>query len=253
MVFRRRALSRKNAARKIGRFVKRGWNMYKRNRGTIGRLARDVAIMKSLVNAEKKYVSFIESFNFGQSYNAAGVSGHFVQSLISLAQGSTASTRTGNSIKPTSLQYVFRVRPQTNTVSAVQYGIYILLHKNNLVDDNYTTGTTGTIASQFLDTDYSTNLYTNRSLRIPERFKEWVVLKYIKGYMKPDSSSTGGSDDYSHKGVIKLWNHMKFNGSNTPCIENQLYYLFVAGSGDCGTAATGLAVNSLYRLHYLDN
>lgn len=256
MVYRKRSTRyaprrRLSAARKIGRFVKRGWSAYKKNRGTIGQLVRDVAMVKSMVNAEKKYVAFTESFNFGSLYNAG--SGHWVQSLISLSQGTTAATRTGNSVKATSLQYALQIAPMTNTTNRIEYTIFILLHPGALPDDVYTTGQGGTLANTFLDTDYGGVSRTNRSLRNVENFRNWIVLKRINGKVDNDESSTAGSEIKHHTGAVKLWQHMKFNGANTPCIQNQIYYLFVANNGDAGTALTGLTVYSQYRFHFIDN
>lgn len=245
-----RSRRRLTAARKIGRFVKRGWGLYKRNRSTVASLAKDVMMLRSLVNAEKKYIAFTESFNFGSNYN--GTDGHYVQSLLSLAQGTTAATRTGNSVKGSSLQYSFNITPQANTTQRTDYQIYILMHPGVIFDDVYTTGVGGTLGTLFLDTDYN-SLRTTRSLRNVEHFKDWIILKKIRGFLHADESSTAGNDARMHTGAVKLYKHHKFNGANTPCIENQLYYLFVSNAGNSGTAASGLTCTSQYRFHFIDN
>lgn len=246
----RRRLRPRRPRRRLN-VVKKAWGGYKRNAGTITSLIRNVAMLKSLVNAEKKYVAFTETFNFGS--NNGGVDGHYVQSLISLSQGTTVATRNGNSVKGTSLQYGFNLTPQANSTVRNDYCIYILMKPGNLLDDVYTTGTGGTIATLFVDPDYN-SLRTPRSLRNVEHFRDWIILKKIKGYIDADESSTAGSDVRIHQGAVKLYKHFKFNGANTPCIENQLYYLFMANQGNMAAGTlTGITCNAQYRFHFIDN
>jgi len=221
-----------------------------RGKLNVGRIVKDVNFLKSIVNAEKKYVAFTETFDFGLSTGAS--SGHYVQSLVSLSQGTTVSTRNGNSVKGTSLQYSIQVSPQASTTTAgIPYMIFILQKPGALWDDVYTTGTTGTLANLFLSNDYS-GYKSHRSLREIEHFRDWRILRCIRGYMRADESSTAGSSNHIHKGGVKLYRHFKFDGANTPCQENQLYYLFVAGAGSV-SSNTALTAYVQYRLHFIDN
>lgn len=247
---------RNRARRYIKRQYRRGkkWlknRYYPGGKLKVRRIAKDVAFLKNLVNVEKKYVTFTVGDSFGQANNLAKA--HYITPLISLAQGTTASTRNGNSVRATSLQWTLRMRGQTNLSSDNNWIMYIVMHKNSLPEDSYTTGSGGTLANLFLQDDYWALLSTH-SFRNVEHFRDWIVLRRVRGSVKADASSTAGNYDHSINGYVKLHKHMRFDGANTTCIENQLYAIFVAANGDIQAGAlTGLTFNLQYRFHYIDN
>lgn len=246
---------------KARRYFKRQWKRGKKwalNRYYPGgklkakRIAKDVAWLKSIVNVEKKYLQFDYTADWART-TTGGTSGHVIQPLITLSQGTTAGTRNGNRVKMTSLQYSMFVTPQANTTMAHNYEILILMHKGDVPDSSLTTGTGGTLVSNFLDQDNG-GFYTSRSLREIEHFNDWIVLRRIRRTLKHDESSTAGTQGHEHKGYVKLGHHLSFEGATTSPIRNQLYFLFLSNTGTTAAGTTtGLNAVCVYRIHYVDN
>lgn len=233
------------------RFARRRYTT-KRGSLKVGQIAKDVTMLKNLINTEKKYVQFDYTADFART-TTGGASGHVIQPLLTLSQGNTAGTRNGNRVKMTCLQYSIFVTPQTNTTMAHNYEIYFLMHKGDTPDSALTTGTSGTLVTTFLDPDNG-SYYTSRSLREIEHFNDWVVLKRIRRTLTADESSTTGTQGLEHKGYIKLNHHLMFEGATTSPIRNQLYILLVSNTGTTAVGTiTGLNAVTVYRLHYIDN
>lgn len=233
------------------RFIKRRYTT-KRGGLRVGRIARDVSYLKSIVNVEKKYVQFDSTTDWART-TTGGTSGHVITPLLTLSQGTTAGTRNGNRVKMTSLQYSIFVTPQTNTTMAHNYEILFLMHKGDTPDSALTTGTGGTLVNNFIDQDNG-GFYTSRSLREIEHFNDWIVLKRYRRTLRADESSTSGTQGHELKGYIKLNHHLGFEGATTTPIRNQLYMLFLSNTGTTAAGTTtGLNAVTVYRIHYVDN
>lgn len=244
------------------RYIKRQWRRGKKwakkryvkpsGRLNVRRIAKDVQLLKSIVNAEKKYCMYETNFSCGatDSGTLSGY-GHYISPLVSLSQGTTVSTRNGNSVKGTSIQYAFDFLPQANCNQQLDFTVLFLLHPGALPENSYTTGSGGTLASLFLTPDYMT-WYTTRSLRNVEHYKDWIILKALRCHVRADESNTSGDRTFYRKGAIKLFKHLKFDGAGASPVENQMYVLVIANTGDIN-GASGMTVKMQYRYHYIDN
>lgn len=244
------------SSRRYARKAVKGFKTFTRKRyGTwtnphLRNIVSDVRLLKSLINVEKKHISYTFNSGFAQ-YNTLPTLGHLITPLLSLSQGSTVATRTGNSVKGTSIQFNFRIVSNASQTASIQYSIIIVKKIGSIYNDAFTTGTGGTMLENFLTLDYN-NTYSTRSLRNVERFRDWIVYKRINGMFKADESSTSGTPERSHDFYIKMRDHLKFDNATAEPIENQFYCILVASNGDVN-ANTGLHAYCQYRFHYIDN
>ena len=107
--------------------MKRGRLSSTRVTKNLTKLAKDINMVKAMVNAEKKRVVLSNNNQaVGQVANATG-SGHFLLDITpNPTQGTGFSNKTGSSIKLHSSHFDFQLFGQTNNVSGIKVKVYIV-------------------------------------------------------------------------------------------------------------------------------
>lgn len=229
-------------------------------------LASKVAGLVAMVNAEKKQYNIANSaVNVGQVN--ANVSGFYAFDMTPLpAQGTTASTRNGNSIKLHSSFLKFQIFQQAGTSSPVKFKIYICAIKGNSVS-------VGTFPSTVLNPNTfvtGANIYDLNSDFDPDYFPTFRIVKTVTGIVKPDNIT-------SQTIVQNLKIPLKYNGgkghhvrfpddASTSASNGQLVCFIVCDTGNMsGTTVstlsgvfntainTGVRVNYNIQHYYYDN
>lgn len=198
----------------------------------IKQIAKDVAFVKTLVNAEKKFIDTVSS---GTTL-AAAPSGTLVL-LNGSTQGDTYTNRDGNSFKMVSLQIQGAVSmPSAALRDFVRISVVLDQQPNAAAP-------TGGISSIY-DVSVSSGSYALRAKQTVDRFK---VLKEI---VLPLSAN--GNEMQCFKEFLTLDVHTKNNDSNTGTISdiytNALYLVF-AGNNSSNQSTIYYSC----RVRFIDN
>lgn len=244
--------------RRGGRFLRRRY-INKKGNFRVRKLVSDVNRLKSLINVEKKDFSGDSSqinFALNDSTQVLG-RGDAIWKLNGPSQGTTAITRTGNSIKLTTINVSLRIAGQISLNDSRMFKIFFLQYVGKPDPAKDPTPDTATydnlLVLDFLD--YSSSRISPLSFRNKDMFRNWRVLKIVSGVVQPDMYSTGGDWQKNYN----IWvrpapglQHLKFDGSSQDIEQNPIYVLFTCPGGDTNTS-TGLKAEFHYRMNYVDN
>lgn len=212
-------------------------------------IAKDVMYLKSVLNPEKKrYETGVNNAAFAQVLNSSSVTGSYLVQIpfsTGIVQGTTSSTRNGNSIKCNSIIMKIRLNQQSNCINSVRYRIIIFTIK----------GVPQPANAQLLTSFYDPNIFSSvvdyNSDRNPDNYMDFQILGQRQGVVLQDSLATQtGFKDITIP--IKTNKHMRWNNAGG-FEEFPVYIMAVADSGDAGTAATGLQLQYSARCYYYDN
>lgn len=223
----------------------------KRYGGSGGRskLFKDVAMLKHLVNVEKKRFDVTQntSSNFAQ-LAGAGVSGQYAAIITPFPlEGVTNSTRLGNSLKIVSACIDIQFAQQSACVNKLRCRWYIVCRP-----DNGTNYTAATAIAQFFEPNPFSGVNDSYSSRDPEFFTAMKVIKQGQVILSTDAVTNARSNQQV-KIPLKLNHHLKFNSDATNITVKNQFYLFVLASDGDTTANTGAAIVYNCRWYFTDN
>lgn len=228
----------------------------------VPQLAKDVLMMKRMLNAEKKRVTVgTANTSFGQVN--ANVSAYIASDITPVpAQGLTASTRTGASIKLTSAYLKFQVYHQSSTTQPVKIRI-IIAKTLGIPESNMTTFFQQCWApNAFL----SSTIYDFNSQPNPDYFRAYKTIA--------SRTLTIPADQISNVNMIKdiaiplrfKNHHIRFNADTTTVSAGQIVMWVVADCGNISSGSsstvtpiavsgtsTGLIMNTNFQWYYYDN
>lgn len=275
------AYKKKGGSKKVGflgkvkrsasRFVKKRYGVGKKRSLNLGAIARDVASMATMLNAEKKILSIgaANGLAVGQpvgqvSQNATGARAFDLTPMM--PQGTGVSDRTGNSIKLHSSYFQFQVQQQSSAV-VTPLKIRIEMWSNPAKTQDEST---------ILDDLYVTNPFTGiidyNSARNPDHFNDYRKLLTRTCYLPVDSIS--GQLQTKQLAVPFKWNrgkghHVRYTGTGstnylTDVQAGQVFLVYFCDVGNSsGTASglnvpmqipvTGAQIKMSYRHYYYDN
>lgn len=203
-------------------------NPIKKGRISSTRIAKDVAMLKKMINAEKKETSEqTYTFDVAQvNFNNNGYKTYDVTPIIS--QGVTGQTRNGNSVKLHSMVFKGQLLQQSNNHHQGKVKIEFFLNK-------------GTPFAPWSDTDlpniYNANtlntIHDINSTRATDTFKNWIKVGSKTLSVKQDNySGVQGWRDFVIPLKFKSY-HLKYDDGNTNAIRNgQLIMVVLADSGN---------------------
>jgi len=259
------------AARSAKRFVKRRYGIGKKRSLNVPQIARDVASLATMINAEKKILSIgsANTLAVGQNIGQvnANVSGALCFDLTPMMpQGSGVSDRTGNSIKLHSSYFQFQCQTQANTQQSIKVRIE-LWSNPGLVQDQ------AVVMSNLYVSNPFTGIIDFNSARNPDHFNDYRKLMTRTVYLPADNFA--GQTMAKQLAVPFKWNrgkghHVRYTGTGSTNYLNdvkagQLFLLYFA---DCGNsnittastlpvgfaaAATAANIKMSYRHYYYDN
>lgn len=230
----------KNAIRKVKRSLKRRYFKGKGYmRPKLGRMAKDVAILKSMVNAEKEmYVQTLSS-------DVSPTSPWGPTAITNVAEGTAHGQRDGDSIKLHAYQWDIRALSQTSAVAPRYIHLYLVKY----IGPRGTAPSISTFFKPDMDGNYST--YSKRE---PDHYTSYQVICRKNIYIPADTVS--GVQMYKQVklyGRFKGKTHQRYNGAlATNLITDQMYVIAVSSDGTIGTS-TATTIQSQLQISFYDN
>jgi len=245
----------KRAKRYAKGVVKRGVKMAKKRYMTkkgpnIKNIYNDVAMLKHLVNIEKKRFDFTlqNSVSFAQS-NTVGVSGQYAISLSpnTMSEGVAQGQRIGQSIKLVSGYLSMQIQQQVNTVNDLKIKWYVVCRP-----DNSALSSNATSIAQFFEPNPFSGVNDYYSSRDPEYFGAFRIIRTGIVELKQDQITSGTS--IVQKNIpLKLDLHQKYNTDTvSPTVKNNVMLFLVCSGGDVALSSGATIVYNM-RWYYTDN
>lgn len=259
----------KKVAKKAGRAIKK---RYFRGKGfskpNVGRMAKDVMMLKKMINAEKKTYADKLSSSISVGQVGGNTSGHQIIDVTPLpAQGTTSVTRNGNSIKLNSAYYEFYFVKQSSATQASK----MIIEFWKVPGEPYTATeiSNGTaIADLFTPNEYVTgaNIYDMVSSRRQDTFKNFKKV-YSRQVYFPANQISGVTTTKLVKIPLKYGHHIKFaSDGSTTVSTGQILCTIRMENGNKSTSTantfgniavnginTGVTLNYSFLSYFVDN
>lgn len=245
--------------RKAGQAIKKRY--VSGGRVNVNQVVRDVAVVKRMLNAEKKMLSLnVNGILIGQV--VGNISGYYTQDITPApANGTAGSEKTGRSIKMCSYHCQMQLIQQSSAIGRQNYKIMIFktlglpVNSSQFVSDYFANN--GFIGGASI-IDYNSNVNPDSYGRYKKIFEKRVTLE-------PDSvSGQTGFKTIQFGG--KFNHHVRFSGSTTTVNNGQLWMIVLADSGNCSPTVsstltnipqtgtnTGATINYQMFRYYYDN
>lgn len=212
-------------------------------------IIKDLAMLKHLVNVEKKRYDLTVASPQAVGQFAGGSSGAYAAIITPpIAEGITGGTRNGLSLKLVSMVMDIKFEQQTSCLNDVKYRWFIVCRP-----DNGSGVTAATAITQFLEPNTFSGVIDYWANRDAEYFSSFRVIKQGVVDLKQDAITTGNSI-IQKKVPLKLNHHLKFNtDAATASTRNQFYLFITASGGESVTALTGGLIVYNCRWYFTDN
>ena len=237
--------------KRAGRYVKKG--LKKRygswSKPNISQLSKDVAMLKHLVNVEKKKtdVTLSTPTGIGQfADESLATTGVYVTRLTpTINQGIQNNQRTGNSLKLVSAMVNMEFRQQSSCRNNIRLRWYII----NVPEEDMGLSN---VEVKFMEENPFSGVIDYNSSRNPEFFTQFKVIRSGNVYIKQDAQSNLAYQA-NVKCPLKLNHHLKYDANDTAnSTKNQFYLYVVADRGDV-SLNTGVQIQYNTRWYYTDN
>lgn len=257
------------------KIIRKGTKTLKKNysgKGSISRVLRDVTMLKSLINVEKKVFIYTGGAIAAQqnsttsqqaAYGMSNIADGF--SIPQGVQGGPSNTaaistlnngqRIGNSIKVTNMRFNIRIQQQTATNNELRYRIVICRKK-----DCVTAMSPLDVSKSLFEPNPFTYALAGgaiidyHSQRFDNTLPAYKIIKTIYGRLSQDQLVSQTAYQH-HKFQLNDEFHLNYQGSTgltTPALNNN-YYMFIMP--DTGYTATNLGIQWEYsvKIYYVDN
>lgn len=239
----------------------RGWKQIA-TKG-IPQMVRDVAMLKSMVNAEKKrfVITSTSAQSIGQvNYNSSGYLA--VDITPTPSENATQSGRSGSSVKLNSAYMKFQFYHQSSTVHNIKLKMYVVQ-----VLGVQSTGPGTFLGNMFLSNSFVSPSITDFNSQLnPDYFRQYRIIKQKTVSLPPDSVSN--AQVIKEVAVpLKFRNyHVRFNQDTNTVTAGQLFLFILADSGNISSStastctpipvagtSTGCLCNYNLTYYYYDN
>ncbi len=204
----------------------------------ITNLARDVGMLKMLINTEEKQI-----FTLATAQNVNSTTS-LVYGIGTMAQGTASNQRVGDSVKITriDLQMLFQYGSGTSTTQFTQiYNWYLVRYKKT----PSSSGTTAPNIAEFLNQDANSN-YTPLSFPNPDTNDNFQLM--ATGTVQIDLPAQSTASATSQKLVRISHNsnfHQEYSGSaNTTITDNMCFVIVTAMNGINTGGASNVLIQS---------
>lgn len=218
---------KKSGLKKYGRQVYKATglvNPIKKGNISSSRLIKDVAMLKAMINSEKKEAPSLTIKDYVGQCNGNNYAYYVNDITPIISQGVTGTTRNGVSVKLHSLCMKGQIIQQDNNHHQGRVKFEIFINKGNLVVPDI---------SQFYNVNPVTGLYDINSPRALDTYKGYykVATRYFN--CKQDSyAGVRGWVDFTIPIKFKS-HHLKYNDDNSNNIVNgQIILVILADSGN---------------------
>lgn len=200
----------------------------------VGRIAKDVMMLKRLVNVEKKRAISTYSGTVGQ-VNGAGGGAAIFDITPALTQGDTAGSRNGNVVKVVSMYMQGQFIQQSATLDGCRISIEIWCHKAREVPMSLSS----TGAEIYVPSPFSGQIDLV-SRRNQDYFSDYVCLRKVAVWVPNDTY--GASNQFKNKTFnigVKLQRHLRWSDAGT-LINGQMFLIMRCqhGNASASTAST---------------
>lgn len=209
----------------------------------VGNIIKDVALLKKMVNAEKKhygpYAVVDGVLTVGQiSQDSSGALA--VDMTPAIVQGATRSTRNGNSIKMHSAHFVIQLTGQINQSNKTKCIIEFWKVKNDVGLSTATALSQLFNHDPFISDGTALSVFDYQSGRDPDYFNDWVKIGSKLVVFNPDSVSGQTMIQTVNMGVKFRNFHMRWNDSGL-LTDGQIFMTIRCDTGNSSTVASTLA------------
>lgn len=220
------------------------------SRPNVSAIARDVSMLKNVINSEKKRFNIatgVNAIQIGQyAWNGSVNSNAYFQLDITPtpSEGLTYSTRNGASIKLASSFMQLQFYQQSATQHPMKFIIEIFLTKGQSQPTNSSTAFQVFQANKFIANEQSgTAIIDYNSERHPDYFNNYKRLYKKTVYMIPDATSSMVA--IKNVKIPIKWmggrgHHIRFAGDSTTVNQGQLVMYVRCDSGNAGGTAGGI-------------
>jgi len=255
---------KKSGLKKVGRRVYKATglvNPVKKGKLSSARLFKDVAMLKSMLNSEKKQLYNSPTTQTIAQVNGASGAGFFLQDVTPvMSQGVTGQTRNGVSIKVCSMVLKGQLIQQSSAQQAQKIKVEFFMNKSTPLS-------TAGLISAIYDTNQLNGLYDINSPRALDTYKNWYKVCSRRFTIGQDNQSgVTGFKDLLIPLRFKNW-HVKYNDDNTNSVTSgQLIMVITADSGNSSSSTastlttipvtatnTGSTLNYFLTHYYYDN
>lgn len=257
---------RKRAGRIVRRVVNRGVKYAKRRyinkKGNLrlGKVVRDIAQVKRMLNTEKKQaVGVYSGFVAQVDGNADGAV--IFDITPSIAQGDDFNQRNGRKLKITSAYIQGQFYQQNGNHNSGHIVIELWRHKTQ--EKTMSLASTG---QELFDANPITTMLDSYCSRNQSYFKEYIKVATRKVYIKQDNYSSVGNTERQFKIPLKLNYHMTWNTRDNTFMDGQIFVTMRCSTGNkSGTTTstntnisqtaidTGYRYNLHTKFYYVDN
>lgn len=212
----------------------------------IGQITKDIAYLKGVLNPEKKNYTLNNTSNQAVGCFNGNASGHYCIDISPTpTQGSTETTRNGNSIKLHSSYLQLQVRQQSAAIQPIKFKVVILAFKGIPYSSASTYPTVFLNPNPFLN---GFNVYDFNST-VEQSFLPNSRIVYEKTfYLAPNNISTQTMIKDVKIPLRYRNHHIKYlSDGSTSVTHGALYMMILADNGNCSssTATTG-QTNAVY-------
>ena len=250
----------KKTAKKVFRAVKK---RYTTQTGglRIKQVVKDVAMLKSLVNVEKKSIQTIELGDFTVAQCDGNNSGSIFSYICpEISQGNGYNQRSGNEVKLVSMCIKGQVKQQTFQRHPTRLKITVF----KIIGQVPAISSLVTYDTKFYELNPLNTLVDFNSSRNVDYFKNFRVLS--TKYVTIPAEATSGEQmikDFSI--IMKLNHHVKWDKDTTTISNGQIVMCITADSGNKSTTvtstlnvpitavSTGNIINYYTKFYYVDN
>ncbi len=212
-------------------------------------LAKDVAMIKSRLNVEKKFKDHNLVTGHTGQVNVNGNGIYMLDVTPSITQGIDSDERIGNSLKITGLSFPFQFNGSSECISARK--IRVMLFRVTAADN-------GVNATECINDYYDVNPITGIiDMNSPRAYRkgthDGIKLIRQKTYTLPavHTTAVGGDDDvddreyssFMAKFNVKLQDVVRYNQSSDTAPDGTRYYMFImSDKGNIGSSGSSLSV-----------
>lgn len=234
--------SLKKISKKVGRTVKKRYFAGRGySRPNISRMAKDLAIVKSMVNAEKEIYTALTLTNQNVELNTP-----YFNPITNIAEGTSAGQRDGESVKLHGFRWNTRVKQQSAVINPIFCKMWLVKYIGPR-------GSTPAI-STFLKPDFD-GAYSTMSERNEDYYSSYVVIS-SSGLIKITADTISGQTNFSLRkkyGKFRKDAHQRYSGAlATDLITNQMYVIIVSSGGNNATN-TAVQVDTQLLISFYDN
>ena len=231
----------------------------------LGKVLRDIRLIKGALNTEKKYAEKQDAFTAGQ-VNGNASAHHALTLLPPISNGTSGvGQKIGNSIKITGISVKFQCIAQNDDFRVSEGKFRFLIYEDT---DNVRGSIFG--LQEMYDNNQITGLLDYNSERNLAAFKNFRVY-CNKTFRIPNGSNVGNANFhqptfFSRHFALKMNHHVKYDNASTDQISGKLHYAIIFDHGNTSTTVastntnipvteinSGYKFNLVIRSWYVDN